>query len=89
MAAASYGFQAGVQTYGYVLMLMTDAAVQQVETSQGWDLGTGPSVVIFDSGMAKGFSVKTADADVYAFTFGQKGLMAGAGLQGTKITPLN
>jgi lipid-binding SYLF domain-containing protein len=89
MAAASYGFQAGVQTYGYVLMLMTDRAVQNAETSSGWDLGTGPSVVIFDAGMAKGFSVQTADADVYAFTFGQKGLMAGAGLQGTKITPLD
>jgi lipid-binding SYLF domain-containing protein len=28
----------------------------------------------------------TPSADVYAFVFGQQGLMAGAGLQGTKIT---
>jgi len=89
MAAASYGFQAGVQNYGYVLMLMTDAAVENVETSQGWDLGVGPSIVIVDAGMAKTLTAKTADKDVYAFTFGQTGLMAGAGLQGTKITPLN
>ncbi len=86
MAAASYGFQAGIQNYGYVLLLMTDAAVEHAKTSQGWDLGAGPSVVIFDAGMAKGFSVQTADKDVYAFTFGQKGLMAGMGLQGTKIS---
>ena len=89
MAAASYGFQAGIQTYGYVLLLMTDAAVEHAETSQGWDLGSGPSIAIFDAGMAKGFSLKTANKDVYAFTFGQKGLMAGMGLQGTKITPLH
>jgi len=86
MAAVSYGFQVGVQSYGYVLMLMTDAAVEHAETGKGWDLGMGPSIVVFDAGMAKGFSVATAGADVYAFTFGQKGLMAGTGLQGTKIT---
>ena len=68
---------------------MTDAAVQHVETSSGWELGAGPSIVIVDSGIAKTFSTKTANADVYAFTFGQKGLMAGMGLQGSKITKLD
>jgi len=88
MAAASYGFQAGIQTYGYALVLMSDAAVEHVETSGNWDLGVGPSIVIVDSGMAKTLTAQTANADVYAFTFGQKGLMAGAGLQGSKITSL-
>ena len=89
MAAGSYGFQAGVQSFGYVLALMTDAAVENVETSQGWELGVGPSIVIVDAGMAKTLTTETAKSDVYAFTFGQKGLMAGMGLQGTKITRLN
>ncbi len=89
MAAASYGFQAGVQSFGYVMALMTDAAVEHVETSQGWELGVGPSVVIVDAGMAKTLTTETAKSDVYAFTFGQKGLMAGLGLQGTKVTRLN
>ncbi len=89
MAAASYGFQAGVQSFGYVMALMTDAAVQNVETSHGWEIGVGPSVVIVDAGMAKTLTTETAKSDVYAFTFGQKGLMAGLGLQGTKVTRLN
>jgi len=89
IAAVSYGFQAGVQTFGYVLALMTDAAVENVETSQGWELGVGPSVVIVDAGMAKTLTTETAKSDVYAFTFGQKGLMGGLGLQGTKVTRLN
>ncbi len=89
MAAASYGFQAGVQSFGYVMALMTDAAVENVETSHGWELGVGPSVVIVDAGMAKTLTTETAKSDVYAFTFGQKGLMAGMGLQGTKITRMN
>jgi lipid-binding SYLF domain-containing protein len=89
ITSASYGLQAGVQTFGYVMALMTDAAVEQVETSQGWELGVGPSIVIVDSGLARTLTTETAKSDVYAFTFGQKGLMAGMGLQGTKITRMN
>ncbi len=89
MSAVSYGFQAGVQAFGYVLALMTDAAVENVETSQGWELGVGPSIVIVDAGMAKTLTTETAKSDVYAFTFGQKGLMGGLGLQGTKVTRMN
>ena len=89
IAAASYGLQAGVQSFGYALMLMTDAAVEHVKTSAGFELGVGPSIVIVDQGMAKNLSTETAKADVYAFTFGQKGLMAGMGLQGTKVTRLD
>ena len=89
ITSASYGLQAGVQTFGYVMALMTDAAVENVETSQGWELGVGPSVVVVDAGLAKTLTTETAKSDVYAFTFGQKGLMAGLGLQGTKITKLD
>jgi lipid-binding SYLF domain-containing protein len=87
--AASYGMQAGVQSYGFALMLMNDAAVEQVETSAGWDLGVGPSIVIVDQGTAKTLTAQTAGDDVYAFTFGQKGLMAGLGLRGSKISSLD
>ena len=48
-----------------------------------------PSIVLVDEGMAKTLTTETAKSDVYAFTFGQQGLMAGLGLQGTKITRLN
>jgi len=89
IAAASYGLQAGVQSFGYVMALMTDAAVENVERSHGWEIGVGPSIVIVDAGMAKTLTTETAKSDVYAFTFGQKGLMAGLGLQGTKITRMN
>ena len=84
--SASYGLQAGVQTYGYVLFFMTDSAREYVDKSDGWELGTGPSIVIVDEGAAGGISTTTAKADVYAFIFNQKGLMGGLGLQGTKIT---
>jgi len=86
--AASYGYQAGVQTYGYVMFLMNDKALQYLDKSDGWEVGTGPSVVIVDQGAAGGLSTSSARDDVYAFIFSQKGLMAGAGLQGSKITKI-
>jgi lipid-binding SYLF domain-containing protein len=89
ISAASYGLQAGVQSFGYVMALMTDAAMENVETSEGWELGVGPSIVAFDAGTAASFTTETTKSDIYAFTFGQKGLMAGLGLQGSKITKLD
>ncbi len=35
--AASYGLQVGVQSSGYALVLMTDGAVQHIETSSGYE----------------------------------------------------
>jgi len=85
-AAASYGFQAGIQKFGYALFFMTPSALSYFEKTSGWEIGSGPSVVIVDEGMAKSLSTTTLKSDVYAFFFSQKGLMAGIGLQGTKIT---
>jgi lipid-binding SYLF domain-containing protein len=87
-SAASYGFQAGVQWFGYALFFMNASALDYLRKSGGWEIGTGPSVVVMDEGKAKQFSTTTVQSDVYAFIFGQKGLMAGVGIQGTKITRL-
>ena len=84
--SASYGLQVGIQKYGYVLFFMTDSAQAYLDRSDGWEFGTGPSIVVVDVGAAGGISTTTAKSDVYAFFFDQKGLMAGLGLQGTKIT---
>jgi lipid-binding SYLF domain-containing protein len=83
--AASYGLQAGVQKYGYALFLMNQNAVNWVNNTRGWEIGTGPSVVIVDKGMARSFTTDTLHSGIYAFTFDQQGLMAGLGLQGSKI----
>jgi len=83
--AASYGLQAGVQKYGYALFLMNQKAVDWVNNTRGWEIGTGPSVVIVDKGMARSFTTSTMHSGIYAFTYDQQGLMAGLGLQGSKI----
>ena len=87
--AASYGFQAGVQWFGYALFFMNQAAIDQMNDTDGWEIGTGPSLVLVDEGFAKSMTTNTLTSDVYAFTFNQKGLMGGIGLQGSKITRIH
>ena len=87
--AASYGLQAGVQKFSYVLFFMKAEDLAYLRKSEGWEIGTGPSIVLVDKGMAKTLSSTTLRKGVYTFIFGQKGLMAGVGLQGTKITPIH
>ncbi len=84
--AASYGFQAGVQAFGYALFFMDDASLKYLDNSDGWELGVGPSLVVLDAGFGKNVSTTTLQKGVYAFIFDQKGLMGGAGIQGSKIT---
>ena len=82
----SYGLQAGLQKYGYVLFFMTDSAMKFLDRSDGWELGVGPSIVIVDVGKATSKTTTTLQSDIYVFFFDQKGLMGGLGLQGTKIS---
>jgi lipid-binding SYLF domain-containing protein len=84
----SYGWQAGAQKYGYALFLMTDSAVKWIDKSDGWEVGTGPSIVVMDTGVAGSATTTTLQSEIYAFFFSQKGLMGGIGLQGTKITKI-
>jgi len=87
--AGSYGFQIGAQSFGFVMFFMTDEAVQYLNKSEGWEIGVGPSVVFVDDGVAKTLSTTTTKSDIYAFIFDQSGLMAGVGIQGSKITKLD
>ena len=84
--AASYGLQAGVQSFGYVLFFMDNSSLSYLEKSKGWEIGSGPSVVVLDEGFGKKLSSTTLQKGVYAFIFDQKGLMAGIGIEGSKIT---
>ena len=82
----SWGLQAGAQSYGYVVFLMTKRAVNYVHGTHGWEIGVGPTVVVVDQGVAKNLSTSTLKDDAYAFIFDQQGLMAGISLEGTKIS---
>jgi len=85
----SWGLQAGAQSYGYAVFLMTDKAIQYVKDTKGWEIGVGPTVVVVDEGVAKNLSTSSLKDDAYAFIFSQQGLMAGVSIEGTKISKIN
>ena len=88
--AGSYGLQIGGQAFGYAMFFMDDKGLNYLlNHNTGWEVGVGPSVVFLDDGMAKTMNNTTLTESVYVFTFNQQGLMAGAGIQGSKITKIN
>lgn len=88
-AAASYGFQAGIQEFGYALFLMDDEAFASINRSGGWEIGSSPSLVVVDKGIATSLTTTTINKGTYAFFYNQRGLMGGLGLQGSKITRIH
>lgn len=86
--AASFGLQAGAQKFGYAMFFTTDSALKYLQDSDGWEVGVGPNITVVDAGVARSLSTSTAKDDVYVFFFDQKGLMAGIGIQGSKISKL-
>ena len=87
--SASWGWQAGAESYGYVVFLMNEKAVKYLDKTQGWEIGVGPSVVVVDAGVAKNISSSTIKDDAYAYIFDQQGLMASLSIEGTKISRIN
>jgi lipid-binding SYLF domain-containing protein len=67
---------------------MNDEALNYVKESDGWEVGTGPTIVVMDKGASAGFTTSSAKEDIYVFFFDQSGLMAGLGVQGTKISKI-
>lgn len=84
--SASWGWQAGAESYSYVVFLMSNKAVKYLDKSKGWEIGVGPTVVVVNEGVAKNLSTSTLKDDAYAFIFDQQGLMASLSIEGTKIT---
>lgn len=87
-AQGSVGLQAGIQKFGYALILTSDKAVARLDAADGWEVGSDPSIVVADEGAAASATTRTTKADVHVFIFDQKGLMGGIALEGTKITRL-
>ena len=87
--SASWGWQAGAESYAYVVFLMNDKSLQYLEKSKGWEIGVGPTVVVVNEGAAKNLSSSTLKDDAYAYILDQQGLMASLSIEGTKISPIN
>ncbi len=85
---ASYGLQIGGQQFSYAMFFLNDAALRHFEDNDGWEAGVGPTLVGGRDGWSSSMGTNDLQGDIVPVFFGQAGLMAGGGLQGTKITRL-
>jgi lipid-binding SYLF domain-containing protein len=86
--SASYGLQAGAESFGYALFFLDNDGLKYLNESAGWEIGVEPNVVLVDQGVARSLTTTTAKSGIYAFFFNQKGLMADLSIQGSKITKI-
>lgn len=88
IAGVSYGLQIGGQQYSYAMFFLNDEAIQYLRENKGWEAGSGPTLVGGDEGWSSSMGTNDLQGDIVPVFFGQEGLMAGAGLQGTKISKI-
>lgn len=85
-ASGSAGFQIGAQQYSHVLFFMTEEALQEFRTSQGWVAGADVEYAFSNQAEMLRAETTTSLSPVIAAVFGQTGLRLGATLEGTKYT---
>ena len=88
-SSLSFGLQAGIATYGYVMVFNDAESLAFLEQSSGWEVGVGPNVTVADEGYAARLSSTTAQSGIVVFFVNQEGFFAGAGLEGAKITKIS
>ena len=89
IAGVSFGLLAGAQASGLAMFFITEEAIAALMRADGWEIGTGPTVVALDQGAQMNITATTVLEPVYAITFNQQGLMAALALNGTKISRIN
>ncbi len=89
IAAASFGLQFGAQSFSYAMFFLNEAALDFVRSNRGWEAGVGPTLVGGDKGWSSSMGTNDLQGDIVPVFFGQEGLMAGGGLQGSKITKVD
>jgi lipid-binding SYLF domain-containing protein len=82
----SFGIQVGAESYEYVVFLMTPSAVQNLERGSGWQLGHGPTLMLVGRDAPRNLATAPLRYDSYGFAFNQRGLIAGVGAEGTRIS---
>ena len=85
----SVGWQIGAQSRALVFLFMTEDALQRFRDSHGWSGGVDASVALLTVGANGAVDVNAERAPTVAFVMTNAGIMAGATLEGTKVTRID
>ncbi len=86
--SGSVGFQAGGQSRDIIMAFLDADALKKFEESDGWKVGADGSVTLINVGAEGTIDTETLKKPIIGFVVGQKGLMAGISLDGSKISKL-
>jgi len=86
VASASIGLQAGVQTSNQALFFLTESALREFRTADGWTASADAEIAIYDDGMGLRLDSQIVNRPVVGFVFGREGLLAGASIEGSKYS---
>jgi len=87
-AAASIGFQLGVQSKTVILMFMSKKVLKNFRDSKGWEVGVDASVALIAVGAGGSLDTTSLEQPILGFVVDQKGLMYNLTLEGSKMTKL-
>lgn len=87
--SGSVGFQAGGQKRDIIMVFLDADALKSFQASDGWKAGADGTITLIDTGASGTIDSATLKKPIVGFIVGQKGLMAGVSLDGSKITKLD
>ena len=88
IVGGSFGWQIGAQSFSQAYIFNTAEAVETFRRNRGFEVGVGLTAVAADFGAQGEVSSSTLQAPLVVVTWGQSGLMAGATVEGLKITEI-
>jgi lipid-binding SYLF domain-containing protein len=88
IASASLGAQIGAEQKDIILVFMSQKVLQKFRTSKNWRAGVDAKVTLVNVGVDESLSTMKFKQPVVGFVFGQKGLMAGVTIEGSKFTKM-
>ena len=88
ITAGSFGAQIGAQEKDIIIVFMSDKVLEKFRTSKNWQAGVDAEVTLVKVGADESLDTAKFKKPVVGFVFGQKGLMAGATIEGSKFTKL-
>ncbi len=89
VTSASVGLTLGVAHHSEVILFMTKDALDKFTSSHGWSVGADTAAVAASQGGSKEYSPQTLAKPVLTFTFAEKGLLADASLEGSKVNRID
>lgn len=88
IGGASVGLTLGVGQRSEIIMFMTQESLDRFIQSHGWTVGADAGIAVVSEGAGRDLDSKTVQKPILGFVYDEKGLIADASFDGSKITQI-